>query len=366
MSLSTTQTSKMEPLRVAIIGYGLAGSVFHAPLIAATPGMAVTAIVTGNSERQHKACHDFPSATVLSSPGELWQDPSHYDLVVVASPNRTHVPLGIAAMEAGLPVVIDKPMAASVADAEQLLATSKDSGKLLTVFQNRRWDNDFLTVRRLLDTVPDLLGPITRFESRFERYRAAPRPGVWRELPDQEEAGGLLYDLGSHLIDQALQLFGQPVRVYAEMDQRRPGAQVDDDTFIALQFPSGVRAHLWMSAVARIPGPRIVLRGLHGTYEKWGLDPQEDALRSGMRPGGSGWGLEARENWGRLSTDIGGLHIDGPVETLPGSYERFYGLLRDALLSGGALPVDPAGALATLKIIEAARLSAGSGTVIDL
>src|SRR5947209_7930033 len=144
MSSSTAQINKMEPLRVAIIGYGLAGSVFHAPLIAATPGMAVTAIVTSNAERQQKASHDFPSATVLSSAGELWHDPSHYDLVVVASPNRAHVPLGIAAMEAGLPVVIDKPMAASAADAEQLLATSKDSGKLLTVFQNRRWDNDFL------------------------------------------------------------------------------------------------------------------------------------------------------------------------------------------------------------------------------
>ena len=366
MSSSTTQVNTTQPLRVAIIGYGLAGPVFHAPLIAATPGMAVTAIVTSNFERQQKASRDFPAAAILSSAEELWHNASHYELVVVASANRTHVPLGIAAMEAGLPVVIDKPMAASVAGAEQLIATSESTGKLLTVFQNRRWDNDFLTVRQLLDAAPDLPGPITRFESRFERYRAAPRAGAWRELPDREEAGGLLYDLGSHLIDQALQLFGQPVRVYAEMEQRRLGAQVDDDTFVALQFPSGVRAHLWMSSVARIPGPRILLRGLRGTYEKWGLDPQEDALRSGMRPGDTGWGLEPRENWGRLSTDVGGLHIDGPVETLPGCYERFYELLRDALLSGGPPPVDPAGVVVTLKIIEAAQLSAGSGTVIDL
>ena len=366
MSSSPAREDTAPPLRVAVIGYGLAGSVFHAPLIAATPGMSVVAIVTGNPERQQKAGHDFPAANILPSAEELWHEPSRYDLVVVASPNRTHVALGIAAMKAGLPVVIDKPMASSVAAAEQLIATSKDTGKLLTVFQNRRWDNDFLTVRRLLDTTPDLLGTITRFESRYERYRAAPRAGVWRERPDQEEAGGLLYDLGSHLVDQALQLFGQPVRVYAEMDQRRPGAQVDDDTFVALQFPSGVRAHLWMSSVARILGPRILIRGLRGSYEKWGLDPQEDALRSGMRPGNTGWGLEPRENWGRLSTDIDGLHIDGPVETLPGSYERFYELLRDALLSAGPPPVDPADAVATLKIIEAAQLSAGSGTVIEL
>ena len=366
MLSSTAHGNTAEPLRVAIIGYGLAGSVFHAPLVAATTGMAVTAIVTSNPARQQQASHDFPSVAVLSSAEELWRDPSRYDLIVVASPNRTHVSLGIAAMQAGLPVVIDKPMAASVADAEQLMATSKATGQLLTVFQNRRWDNDFLTVRRMLEATPDLLGTITRFESRFERYRAAPRPGAWRELPDQGEAGGLLYDLGSHLIDQALQLFGQPIRVYAEMDQRRPGARVDDDTFVALQFPTDVCAHLWMSSVARIAAPRILVRGLRGTYEKWGLDPQEDALRSGMRPGNAGWGQEPRENWGRLSTDIGGLHFDGPVETLPGCYEQFYALLRNALLSGGPLPVEPASALAMLKIIEAAQLSAGSGTVIEL
>ncbi|HLH62461.1 MAG TPA: Gfo/Idh/MocA family oxidoreductase [Ktedonobacteraceae bacterium] len=362
----SSSIAAIEPLRVAIIGYGLAGSVFHAPLIAATPGMAVTAIVTGNPERQQKASHDFPSAAILSSAEQLWHDPARYDLVVVASPNRTHAALGIAAMKVGLPVVIDKPMAAFVAGAEQLIATSKDTGKLLTVFQNRRWDNDFLTVQHMLNVTPDLLGTITRFESRFERYRAAPRPGAWRELPDVEEAGGLLYDLGSHLIDQALQLFGQPVRVYSEMNQRRTGAQVDDDTFVALEFPGGVRAHLWMSAVARIPGPRMLLRGLRGTYVKWGLDPQEDALRSGMRPGDSGWGQEPRESWGQLSTDVDGLHFDGPVETIPGCYECFYALLRDALLSGGPPPVDPASAIATLKIIEVAKSSAANSRVIEL
>jgi scyllo-inositol 2-dehydrogenase (NADP+) len=354
------------PLRVAVIGYGLAGSVFHAPLVAATPGMEVAAIVTSNPERQQRAQRDFPSATIVSTAEELWQDASHYDLVVVAAPNRNHVPLGVAAMQAGLPVVIDKPMAPSVADAEQLIAASKNTGKLLTVFQNRRWDNDLLTVRQLLNAQSHLLGPITRFESRYDRYQATPRPGAWRELGGSEEAGGLLYDLGSHLIDQALYLFGQPVQVYAEMDRRRPGAQVDDDTFVALQFAGGVRAHLWMSVVARIPGPRIRLSGLRGTYEKWGLDPQEDALRSGMRPGDSGWGLEPRERWGHLSTDVDGIHIDGAVETLPGAYERYYELLRDALLKRGPLPVDPTDVVNVLRVIEAAQQSARSGMVVRL
>jgi len=355
--------SSTKPLRVVIIGYGLAGAVFHAPLVTATPGMTVAGIVTNNPERKERAHRDFPEAAILSTAEDIWRDPSQYDLVVVAVPNRMHMSLGLAAMKAGLPVVIDKPMAATVADAEQLIATSKSTGNLLTVFQNRRWDNDFLTVRQLITA--DLLGLITRFESRFERYRAEPRPDAWRELPVPEEAGGLLYDLGSHLIDQALLLFGQPASIYAEMDIQRPGAQVDDDTFVALQFASGVRAHLWMSVVARTPGPRLRINGLRGTYEKWGLDPQEDALSSGLRPGDPSWGLEPRERWGHLSTDAGGLHIDGPVETLPGAYERYYELLCDALISGGPPPVDPADALDTLHVIEAAKRSASSGTVVE-
>ena len=352
------------PLRVAIIGYGLAGSVFHAPLVASTAGMTVAAIVTNHPERREQARRDFPRAAILATAQDLWHNASDYDLAVVAAPNRAHLPLGLAAMDAGLPVVIDKPFAASVTAAEQLIAASRRTGKLLTVFQNRRWDGDFLMVRQLIAT--DLLGPITRFESRFDRYRAEPRPGAWRELPAPEEAGGLLFDLGSHLIDQALLLFGQPVSVYAEIDRRRPAAQVDDDTFVALTFPNQVHAHLWMSLVARNPGPRLRVSGLYGTYEKWGVDPQEDALKAGMRPGDPGWGREPKERWGRLSTDFNGVHVDGSLETLPGAYERYYALLRDALLTGGPPPVDPTGAAASLRVIEAAQQSASSGTVVTL
>jgi scyllo-inositol 2-dehydrogenase (NADP+) len=353
-----------KTLRAAIIGYGLAGSVFHAPLISSVAGMEVAAIVTSNPRRQEHIRRDFPDAEILSTPDDLWRHPTRYDLVVVASPNRSHVPLGLAAMNAGLPVVIDKPLAASVADAEKLIETSQKTGQMLSVFQNRRWDNDFLTIRQLI--AADLLGPVTRFESRFDRYRAAPRANAWREFSAPEDAGGLLYDLGSHLIDQAIQLFGQPMRVYAELEIRRPGALVDDDTFVALQFASGVRAHLWMSVVARIPGPRIRLGGLRGTYEKWGLDPQEHALSSGMRPGDAGWGLEPAERWGRMLTDVSGIRIDTSIETQPGAYEEFYILLRDALLTGGRSPVDLAGVLSTLRVIEAAQQSAKSGTTVEL
>lgn len=354
---------RRTPLRVAIIGYGLAGSVFHAPLIASTPGMQVSAIVTSNAQRQEQARRRYPKAALLPNADEIWQYPTLYDLVVVAAANRSHVSLGLSALKAGLPVVIDKPMAGTVADAERLLEASRSSGKLLSVFQNRRWDNDFQTVRKLLDA--GSLGPITRFESRYDRYRPAPRQQAWRESADPSDVGGLLYDLGSHLIDQALVLFGKPVSVYAELAQRRPGAQVDDDSFIALQFP-GHYAHLWMSVVARIPGQRFRISGLHGAYEKWGLDPQEDALRQGKLPGDAGWGIEPKESWGRLSTEVGGLHFDGQIETLPGAYEQYYALLRDALLHSTPPPVDPADAVETLRVIEAAQISVRESRIVSL
>lgn len=353
-----------DTLRVALLGYGLAGSVFHAPLIAATAGMRIAAIVTGSPARQQQARKAYPAAEILPDAEMLWSQASRYDLAVIATPNRMHVSLGLAALHAGLAVVIDKPLAASVADAEQLLAASQQTGKLLTVFQNRRWDNDFLTVRQLL--ADGLLGRVTRLESRYDRYRAEPRAGAWRESAAGEDAGGLLYDLGSHLIDQAIQLFGPPQQVYAEMERQRPGAQVDDDTFVALTCAHGVHAHLWMSVVARRAGPRFRVSGLHGTYEKWGLDPQEEALRAGKRPGDPAWGQEPREQWGRLSTDVGGLHVDGAVETLNGSYERFYALLREALVTGGPAPVDPGDALLTLQVIAAAQESARQRSSVTL
>jgi len=361
---STNSELATTSLRVAVIGYGLAGAVFHAPLIASTPGMVVAAIVTNHPERRERAQRNFPHATILSTAQDLWHDPSRCDLVVVAAPNRAHVSLGLAAMNAGLPVVIDKPFAPSLASAMQLIAASKTTGKLLTVFQNRRWDNDFLMVRQLIAADHGHHLDLHVLPHSFPTRRSSDLS--WREFPAAEEAGGLLFDLGSHLIDQALQLFGPPVSVYAEVEKQRPGAQVDDDTFVALSFANGLHAHLWMSLVARIPGPRFRINGLRGTYEKWGIDPQEDALQSGMRPGDPHWGLEPRERWGHISADVNGVHIDGSLETPPGAYERFYTLLRDALLTGGPPPVDPADAVASLRIIEAAQQSARSRTIVEL
>lgn len=366
MSFAPESLATDSPLRVALIGYGMAGAVFHGPLITATPGMSVAAIVTSDPARRIQALRDFPKVTLYSAVEELWRNAARYDLVVVATPNRLHVPLGVAALKLGLPVVIDTPMAASVADAVQLIEASKQTGKLLTVFQNWRWDSDFRTVRALLSADLDLLGTITRFESRYERYQPIPKHDVWRELGNEEEAGGLLYDLGTHLIDQALLLFGAPTHVYAEVERRRAGVQVDDDTFVGLRFASGVRAHLWMSSVARIPGPRLRLHGLRGTYEKWSVDPQAEALRRGLRPGHPEWGHEPREKWGHLSTDMGNIHVDGQIEMLPGAYEQFYTFLRVALVMGGPPPVDLLEVVDVLRVIEAAQESASRGVVVHL
>ncbi|HEX8995624.1 MAG TPA: Gfo/Idh/MocA family oxidoreductase [Ktedonobacterales bacterium] len=353
-----------DDLRVGIVGYGLAGSVFHAPLVASTPGMRVAAISVADTERAARARHDFPQATIYPTAQALLQAASALDLVVIAAPNDAHAPLGIAALEAGLPVVIDKPFAPTSTDAQRVIDASRRAGKLLSVFQNRRWDNDFLTVRRLMAS--DALGLVSRFESRFERFRPALKPGAWRESDTPDLAGGLLYDLGAHLIDQALELFGWPETVYAELARRRPGAKVDDDTFVALRFPGGEVAHLWMSVIPRILGPRMRVVGAIGVYEKYGLDPQEPQLAAGVRPGDADYGREARDAWGTLATEINGVAISGSVESLPGRYQDYYAGVRDALRDGKPVPVEPEEALRVIRVIEAARESAQRGEVIHL
>jgi predicted dehydrogenase len=352
-----------EPLRAAVIGYGLAGSVFHAPLIAATPGMEVAAIVTSNEDRRQQAAREHPQARLLATPDELWVDATSFDLVAVATANRAHAELTIAALGVGLPVVVDKPMAATSSQARAMIDASRAAGLMLTVFHNRRWDTDFLTVSRLLGE--GTLGTPIRFESRFERYREQPREGAWRELSDPADAGGTLWDLGPHLIDQARVLFGDPTHAYAEVERRRPGAQVDDDAFLALRFAGGESAQLWMSQVAAISGPRVRVSGLGGAYEQPGLDGQEDALRAGKRPGDRDWGVVPRDDWGRLVTG-GEQPDDRLIEPERGRWDSFYAQVRDAIATGAPPPVDPADGLRVIELIEAARLSAAERSVVRL
>jgi predicted dehydrogenase len=267
--------------------------------------------------------------------------------------------LSIEALAAGLHVVVDKPFAASVADAERAIEEARRRQKLLTVYQNRRWDGDFLTLRQLL--AAGRLGQVLRFESRFGRWRPVLQGG-WRMLDAPEEAGGLLFDIGSHLIDQALLLFGPVASVYAELDRRRTGAKVDDDSFVALRHASGVRSHLWMTALEAQAGPRFRVLGDRAAYVKFGLDVQEDELRRGGVPTRSGWGEEPPDRWGRLGTDVD----NETVRTEAGAYTEFYRLLVVALSAGGPPPVDPADGVKTLKIIEAAQRSSALEEVVPL
>ena len=349
------------PVRVGLIGYGLGGEVFHAPLIDANADMRLVTIVTSDPERQSRAGARYPSTRVVDSVERLWDTADDHDLVIVCTPNVGHVPLGMAALQAGLSVVVDKPLAATAADGRALANLAAERGLLITVFHNRRWDGDFLTLRGLLER--DELGPVVRFESRFERWRPEPGCGAWRERGAPEEAGGLLFDLGSHLVDQALQLFGRPTRVYAEVDRRRRGVEIDDDVFIGLTHPAGVRAHLWATATAAISGPRFRVLGLRGAFEKSWLDPQEDALAGGAAPGAPGWGTEPQGRWGRLSI---GEQGERSIPTEAGDYPAYYRGVVDALRTGAAPPVDVRESIEGLEILEAARESSRTGAVVIL
>jgi len=343
-------------VRVGLVGYGLAGRVFHAPLIAFTKGLTLAAVVTKDKERRARLAKEHPQALALDAPEALLEKSLALDLVVVATPNRSHLPLAQAALETGLNVVVDKPFAPTSTAARALVATARARGLVLSVFQNRRLDGDFLTVKKLAGE--GALGTIHRFESRFERFRPTV-DAVWRESGDAEDAGGVLFDLGSHLIDQALVLFGGVRSVFAEVLDRRPGAATDDDAFVALEHLSGVRSHLWMSKVVASSGPRFRVVGDGAVYTKYGLDGQEPALAAGALPGSEGFGQEPAERWGTVATEDGSR----AVPTEHGCYARFYEGMAAALLGGAQVPVDPLESIAGLEIIEAARSSAKHGRV---
>lgn len=338
-------------IRVGIAGFGLAGRVFHAPLIDAVDGLELSVVVTSDASRAAQARGTYPDVRVAGSVDEAW---AHLDVLVVATPNRSHAPLALEAIARDVPVVVDKPFAVTADEAASVL----DAGGRVTVFQNRRWDGDFLTASRLVRD--GALGRVVRFDSRFERFRPAVKEG-WRELADPAEGGGQLFDLGAHLVDQAMVLFGAPVRVYAEVATQRPDAEVDDDAFIALEHPGGVRSHLWMGVVAPLPGPRMTISGLGGGFAADGLDPQEPQLASGLTPRDVGYG--ERSEGGRL---VGPDGTVGEVAIERGRYEDFYAGVRRWLEDGAEAPVNPHDSLAGLRVLEAARRSAATHSVIDL
>jgi predicted dehydrogenase len=342
-----------RPIRTGVAGFGLSGSVFHAPFLAANSAFSLDVISTSDAGRKSAAAASYPAARIVDTPADILELAGELDMLVLGTPPATHYPLAKAALEAGLDVVIDKPFAVRSAEGQELIGLAARRGRVLTVFQNRRWDGDFLTVKGLIDS--GVLGTVTRFESRFERWS----PDVskaWKAAATSDDGGGVLFDLGTHLLDQAVQLFGPATVTHAELEVRRPGEMADDDVFVALRHGSGVISHLWMSMLCAQQGPRYRVLGSTGGFSKHGVDPQEPYIVAGGSPLDADYGVEDPD-WAGL------LGRDGHLDRLPterGAYPEFYRILAAKIADGGAasalpVPVDPAGPVEVLRLIEQAR-----------
>lgn len=346
-------------LRVGLVGYGYAGRTIHAPLIAATPGLELAAVCSSDPA---KVRANWPSVPVVATPAGLAADPT-LDLIVVATPNATHHELAVQALGSGKHVVVDKPFTVTRAEALDLAARAATAGRVLSVFHNRRWDADFLTLRALI--ARGELGRIALFESHFDRYRPQVRDR-WREQP--EGGGGLWYDLGAHLVDQALQLFGWPAAISAHLAHQREGARADDWFHVVLRYrepDAGLRVLLHGAVLVPKPGPRFVVQGSRGGYGKFGLDCQEDRLKAGLRPDSDDFGLDPEP--GRMTLfDDRGVASERTVPNLRGDYAAYYRQLRDAIDRVGEAPVTAIEALRVIDVIEAGLVSAAQRREVEL
>ena len=336
-------------IRVGLVGFGLAGRVFHAPLISAVEGLELAAVVERNTREAEKT---YPAITTYSSLEDLLADES-IELIVVATPNTSHASLARQALEAGRHVVADKPVAITSAEIASLITQAQKSGHYLVPFHNRRWDSDFQTLRKLL--LEQKLGRVVSLESTFDRWRQLPRTQLWRESGGA--GGGILLDLGTHLADQALQLFGLPEAVSAEVLFERDGAVSNDAFTVRLYYPRLV-ATLAATCLAAPPRPRFTVRGTHGGFQKFGLDPQEPRLKERQVVIPEGWGEEPESAWGTLSLASGDGLATRLEPSIPGDYRQFYAGVRDAILGKAQPPVLPIDAWRTARVLDWAEESA--------
>ncbi|HJE67836.1 oxidoreductase [Pseudomonas oryzihabitans] len=338
-----------SPFRVALIGYGFVGQTFHGPLLSSIPGLSLDLVASRDAARVQA---DLPGVRVTADYLAAVRDPA-IDLVVIASPNQTHAPLASAALAAGKHVVVDKPFTVTLAEARQLVEEAEQAGRLLSVFQNRRWDSDFLGLQAVLAS--GALGELTSLESRIERFRPEVRTR-WREaaLP----GSGLWFDLGPHLLDQALCLFGLPERLQAQLVRQRPGALTDD--WFQVQLDYGARQVTLRAGMLAAGGvPRFLAQGTAGSWIKQGADRQEDALKAGVRPGGPDWGQDPDPGWL--------IDASGERQALPtpaGDHRRYYLALVEALTGRADNPVSPAQACALMALLEAAQRSSAEGRAL--
>ena len=335
----------------------MSGRVFHAPLLHVHAGFRIRKIW----ERSPKGAQDrYPEVEVCRTLGEILED-EQTELVIVNTPEPTHYDCCVKALEAGKHVVVEKAFTLTSQDAEALVQLARQKRRLLSVFQNRRWDSDFLTVQQVIRS--GVLGRLVEYEAHYDRFRNYIQAGTWKE--DPTISAGIVYNLGAHSIDQALTLFGMPERVWAEIGVQRSGGQVDDHFEIVLFYPE-LKATLKTGYLVREPGPKYQLHGERGSFVKSGMDLQEDALIAGQVPGGPGWGLEPPAIWGKLNTEVNGLHIQGSVESLPGNYLAYYDGIFAAIREDKTPPVTAESARDVIRIIELAYQSHREQRVIPL
>ncbi len=331
-------------IRVLLVGYGLGGRVFHAPLLAADSAFSLDGVVTSNSSRAAEVVARYPNTEVLTSASAAFAS-GRFDLAVISTPPNTHYALAEAALSAGLHVVVDKPFVADPADGERLIEQATSAGRMLTVFHNRRWDSDFLTLRRVIESGD--LGEVVEFESRWDRWRPAGLRS-WKNDLSLAEGAGLLADLGSHMIDQAIQLFGPVEEFWGETARHAAGpGEADDSALVSLRHHSGVRSRVSATLFAALPSPRFRLLGTEAAFEKWGNDSQEASLAAGVDPSDPAYGVEPHETWGAIGTADSTKAV--PAER--GAYPEFYRGVAAAIAGGTPPPVDPADAVEVMRII---------------
>ncbi len=355
MTAFTSPSSTSPALRVGLIGWGNASRVFHGPLITTTPGLQLVAVASRQPEQVRADLGE--AVTVHAEPAQLIAR-RDLDLVVIPTPNDTHYPLALAALQAGHAVVVDKPFTLETEEARHLVAVARERGQFLSVFHNRRWDGDFLTARALLAS--GRLGRITHAQLHFDRFRPLVQTR-WRE--GDGPGAGIWYDLGPHLLDQAVQLFGRPVAIWADLATQREGGQSPDVAHARLRWANGLRADLHASMLATQPGPRFALHGTLGSWVKHGLDAQEDALKAGQRPDPAqpeAWGADAQA--GTLTTVPANAPDATPLvqawPTLPGAYPAYYAGVRDALRGLAPNPVLADEALCVQELLNLGMQSA--------
>lgn len=350
----------MSVINAAVIGYGLAGSVFHAPIINCTEGFHLKTIYTTNSERKGQIGSRYPDTAVVSDVDAIFGD-EDIRLVTVATRNDCHYELAEKAILAGKNVVVDKPFTIVSADADKLIELAQKRNVMLSVFQNRRWDGDFLTVKKVVES--GMLGSLVEFESHWDKFRNYPKDN-WRE--ENAPGSGLWYDLGPHMVDQALALFGLPAAVTADLRIQRECAKTIDNFEVILHYDK-LKVTLKVGMLVKIPTPRFVLQGENGTFVKYGLDIQEDDLAGGLTPlNKKNWGQEPEEQYGRISAVVGGVDFSGTVASEPGDYREFYKNIHQTLTQGKELIVTPQQAANNIKIIEQAIRSNEERRTIEL